>query len=133
MKRKSKEPVEVSAKRIIQENIVDMPNLRSVIKSVQRRSVKKTKTRIGTLPNELLCKIFEYLDVQTLYYHVRLVCKRWCLVAMSPILWTKIQVKNDIPTQILTKWIECSGLLRELSMENRNDANLMTEIVLRFI
>lgn len=127
MKRKSKEPVEVPYKRNLIGN-----NKRDTKKNfinLERRTTRLRRSSIEILPNELIYIIFSHLDVQTLFYVVRLVCKKWYHMAMSPILWKRIRVTNDVPTNILTKWIESSGLLRELSMENRNDANIMTEIV----
>lgn len=132
MKNKSKDYVKVclprrSTRKLSSQLTIVNNNCRSY-----KKCNRKTKINFGILPNEILCKIFSYLNVQKLFFDIRLVCKRWSQVSMSPELWTKICVKNNIPTQILCKWIESSNLLKEIFMENRNDANIITELVRPF-
>lgn len=126
MKSKPKEPVRVhlprrSKRKLGMKNVPELPYI-----------YKKKSTKLSCiekLPNEILCKIFASLPLKELFFNVRPVCRRWREVAMTPELWTKIEVENDIPTTVLSQWVKSAFLLKDLAMVNRNDANLMTELV----
>lgn len=126
MKIKPKEPVKVhlprrSKRKVGTKKVSQLPYI------YKKKSNKLTN--IEKLPNEILCDIFSRLSVKDLFFNVRTVCRRWRDVAMTPQLWTKIEVEGDISTTILTKWVKSAVLLKDLTMTNRNDANIMTEMV----
>lgn len=87
----------------------------------------QSNEHIDNLPDEILCSIFSYVPQVDLYFNVRLVCKRWQRIAADPFLWKKIEVSNDVPTEVLSKWIKTAPFLTNLSLSNRNDANTITE------
>lgn len=81
----------------------------------------------ANLPNEILLYIFSFLSHKELYTVVRCVCKRWYMLTSSSILWRKITAQNEVPSNILYKWIENSPLLKEVNLKERNDINTVTE------
>ncbi|KAJ8920636.1 hypothetical protein NQ315_004775 [Exocentrus adspersus] len=79
------------------------------------------------LPDEILLHIFSFLSNKELYTVIRCVCKRWCMLASSPVLWKKITAQNEVPSRVLCKWIENSPMLREVNLKERSDFNDVTE------
>ncbi|KAJ8946500.1 hypothetical protein NQ314_008874 [Rhamnusium bicolor] len=49
------------------------------------------------------------------------------MVTSSPVLWKKITAQNEIPSNILCKWIENSPLLKEVYLRERTDINTVAE------
>lgn len=92
----------------------------------------RTSTSVNDLPNEILLKIFSYLPQSELYYSVKRVCRRWNSIATDTALWRSICAPEELPTEVLVEWIKRSTLLTHLSIINRNDANLITDITSRF-
>lgn len=92
----------------------------------------KKQISINNLPNEILFKIFSYIPHAELYYSVKRVCRRWKSIAGDSALWKSIRAPEEIPTEVLVEWIKHSTLLTELSIINRNDANLITDITSRY-
>lgn len=93
---------------------------------------RQTQTTIGDLPNEILFKILSYIPQSELYYSVKRVCRRWNSIATDPALWKTIRAPEEIPTEVLIEWIKRSSLLTHLSIINRSDANLVTDIASRY-
>lgn len=91
----------------------------------------KTQATINDLPNEILLKILAYIPQSELYYNVKKVCRRWNNIAIDPALWKSIRAPEEIPTEVLIEWIKHSYFLTHLSVINRNDANLITEVTSR--
>lgn len=87
---------------------------------------------IDDLPNEILFKIFSYIPQWELYFKVKKVCRRWNSIATDPALWKTIRAPEEIPTEVLVEWIKHSSLLTELSIINRNDANIITDVASRY-
>ncbi|XP_018569914.1 uncharacterized F-box/LRR-repeat protein C02F5.7-like [Anoplophora glabripennis] len=81
----------------------------------------------ASLPNEILLYIFSFLSHKELYKIARCVCKRWYMLTSSPVLWKKITAQNEVPSNILCKWIENSPLLKEVNLRERSDINTVTE------
>lgn len=86
---------------------------------------------IDGLPNEILFLIFSYIPQMDLHSNVKEVCKHWENIVIDPILWKTIRASEEIPTQVLVEWIKRSTLLKSLSVINRNDTNLIIEVVSR--
>jgi hypothetical protein len=75
---------------------------------------------ITRLPNELLTMIFSYLNVRELSLAVAPVCKRWYLIAHSPVLWRKLCFSGDgLSTENAKYLLTKSPLLSELIISNR--------------
>lgn len=94
-----------------------------------KRKPSKSCTHIDSLPDEVLLKVFSHFDTKELYCVIRAVCRRWRVLAMSPILWKEIEVKNEVPTSTLTFWIRTSPLLKHFSVQDRNDTDIIIEQV----
>lgn len=92
----------------------------------------KTAATINDLPNETLLRILSYIPQSELYYNVKRVCRRWDSIATDTALWRSIRAPEEIPTEVLVEWIKRSTLLTHLSIINRNDANLITNLASRF-
>nr|CAI5848200.1 unnamed protein product [Callosobruchus analis] len=88
-------------------------------------------TPFCVLPNEVMVKIFSYLTHEELYKTARCVCKRWYLLASSPVLWKKITAQQNVPSSVLFKWLEHSPLLKELNLTGRSDIDFVTNKVSR--
>ncbi|XP_060523825.1 uncharacterized protein LOC132700486 [Cylas formicarius] len=84
------------------------------------------------LPDELLVLIFARLDHTELYQNVRLVCKRWFLLASTPTLWTRIAADPATPTGTVCRWIRTSRLLNQVRFRGRNDANALVDHAARY-
>lgn len=93
---------------------------------------RKPQMTINDLPNEILLRIFAYIPQPELYYNVKKVCRRWSSIAIDNTLWKSIYAPEEIPTEVLVEWIKHSRLLTHLSIINRNDANLVTNLASRF-
>lgn len=85
-----------------------------------------------TLPDEILVYIFSFQTLEQLYRSTRCVCKRWYVLASSPLLWKRISVENEVPSDTLCGWIERSPLLKELTLKGRSDIDLVTEKLSKF-
>lgn len=99
---------------------------------IETLTARKTHTTINDLPNEILLKILSYISQSELYYNVKRVCRRWNNIATDSALWKSIRAPEEIPTEVLVEWIKRSTLLTDLSIINRNDANLITDVASRY-
>ncbi|GJQ69713.1 hypothetical protein Trydic_g22284 [Trypoxylus dichotomus] len=125
VKRKSKEPVRVVLPRRTKRH----PKFRCKVAfwNFVPKKPLKNGIHINNLPDEVLLNIFSYFTTKQLHCDIRPVCRRWMVLAMSPILWKAIDVRNEVPTNILTNWIKTSPLLKSFSVEDRNDTNIIAE------
>ncbi|KAI4465694.1 leucine-rich repeat domain superfamily [Holotrichia oblita] len=127
IKRKSKDPVRV----VLPRRTKRQPKIRckEAFWNFVPKKPLKNDTHINNLPDEVLLNIFCYFTTKQLYCQIRPVCRRWMVLTMSPILWRVIDVKNEVPTHVLTYWIKTSPLLKSFSIQNRNDADIIADQV----
>jgi hypothetical protein len=97
--------------------------------SVVERKRLRNFDYIASLPDEILLHIFSYLDTDDLYYNVRLVCRKWRRTAMLSSAWKDVRAGNDIPTHILSNWIQFSPVIKHFRISDRNDADVILEAV----
>lgn len=98
--------------------------------SFQHKRSSRNKTHVNQLPSEVLLNIFSYLNTKELFCNVRCVCRRWRELAVAPILWKDIEADNSVPKEILETWIRKSSLLNSFSVKDRNDTNIILELVI---
>lgn len=84
------------------------------------------------LPDEILLYIFSFLDVNNLYYNVRLVCPRWSRLSMVSSPWKNVTVDNEVSTQVLQNWIQFSPIIKHIQMSNRYDADIILEAMSKY-
>lgn len=125
IKRKSKDPVRV----VLPRRTKRQPKIRckEAFWNFVPKKPLKNDTHINNLPDEVLLNIFCYFTTKQLYCQIRPVCRRWMVLTMSPILWRVIDVKNEVPTHVLTYWIKASPLLKSFSIQDRNDTDIIAD------
>ena len=74
-------------------------------------------------PDELIVKIFSYLDTQQLCRHVMPVCKKWKQIAKEPSLWKTIDFNYNPEMESLSLlWVlRKAPLLRKLVLRGRSN------------
>ena len=76
---------------------------RSITENVQKNSSFRW---MDTLPDEILIKIFTYLDQETLLGKVRNVCERWREASENCQLWRRIDTSLTSRTRELVKYFK---------------------------
>ncbi|CAH1976903.1 unnamed protein product [Acanthoscelides obtectus] len=97
----------------------------------RKRCRQPSSDPFSTLPNEVMIKIFSYLTHEELYKTARCVCTRWYVLASAPVLWKTITAQQNVPSNVLLKWLEHSPLLQELNLTGRDDVDVVTGKVSR--
>jgi hypothetical protein len=92
----------------------------------------KTTMRYRYLPNELLCKIFSYTNIETLLKNVQFLNKRHNRLVFSPLLWKSKGLQENIPKDLLLFLIQKVGQhWKKLYLENEvTSAEILKEIAL---
>ncbi|XP_045469312.1 uncharacterized protein LOC123676986 [Harmonia axyridis] len=81
------------------------------------------------LPQEIIVHIFSFLPGIEITKNISLVCKKWNQISSTPSLWKHIRADQQVPTNILLKWVQNSPLLRELHLSHRNDTDEIVRAV----
>jgi hypothetical protein len=85
----------------------------------QTKKPKITTMRYRYLPNELLCKIFSYINIENLMKNVQFLNKRHSRLVLSPLLWKSKGLQEKIPKDLLLFLIQKVGQhWKKLKLEN---------------
>ncbi|KAK7794506.1 hypothetical protein R5R35_004723 [Gryllus longicercus] len=82
---------------------------------------------INVLPDEMILKIFSYLDIRDICFSVCAVCKRWNSLTYERTLWKSIKFicSNNMPLHCIENVLRHAPLLQAIELQWRTDVEII--------